>query len=60
MSNLKNTNYRYLKLRVDDSEYWDFYVYKDSFPQYNVGSDELIDRCLVSNIDWSKEECLSR
>lgn len=56
MANLKVNNYHNLKLRVNKDEYWDFYINRDSYGQYEIG-DGLYDKCLISYIDLCDEVC---
>lgn len=56
MANLKVNNYHNLKLRVNNDEYWDFYVNKDSYGSFRIPNG-LYDKCLISYIDLSDEDC---
>ena len=60
MENLSNNNRSDLQLRMDMGEYWDFFVHKGSgvcgINRWN-GS-RLYDRCLISYIDLTDEDCL--
>jgi len=56
MANLKVNNYHNLKLRLNNDEYWDFYVNKDSYSSFKI-ADGLYDECLISYIDLSDEDC---
>ena len=56
MANLKVNNYNNLYLRINGDEYWDFFVNKDSYGSFKI-NDGLYDKCLISYIDLSDEEC---
>lgn len=56
MANLKVNNYHNLKLRINEDEYWDFYVNRDSYGSYKLPV-SLYDKCLISYIDLSDDEC---
>jgi len=56
MANLKVNNYHNLKLRINGDEYWDFFVNRDSYGSFKI-NDGLYDKCLISYIDLSDEEC---
>jgi len=56
MANLKVNNYNNLYLRINEDEYWDFFVNKDSYGSFKI-NDGLYDKCLISYIDLSDEEC---
>ena len=56
MANLKVNNFHNLKLRINEDEYWDFYVNKDTYGSFKL-SDGLYDECLVSYIDLCDDEC---
>ena len=59
MANLKENNYHNLKLRVNKDEYWDFFINKDAYGYYNSNSNSMYDKCLISYIDSSLDECHS-
>lgn len=59
MSNLKQNNYNNLKLRINKDEYWDFFINKDSFGAYNGYDGNLVEKCLISYIDASDDDCVS-
>lgn len=59
MANLINNNFNYLKLKLNNDEYWDFFVCKDSISSYDLGSNQYDENgCLISHIDITKEECI--
>ena len=59
MANLKENNYHNLKIRVNKDEYWDFFINKDCYGNYNFSDKSLYDNCLISYIDTSIDECVS-
>jgi hypothetical protein len=58
MANIINNNFHNLKLKVNSDEYWDFFINKDSFSSYFFSSDSMYDKCLISYIDASLDECI--
>lgn len=59
MANLKDNNYHNLKIRVNKDEYWDFFINKDYYGEFNSSSKSMYDKCLISYIDASLPECVS-
>ena len=58
MGNLQENNYHNLKLKIDRDDYWDFFVNKDNFSPYSFSTDSIYDKCLMSYIDTSIDECV--
>ena len=58
MANLKVNNYHVFKFRINKDEYWDFFVNKLAYCYYGSSADKLYDKCLISYIDMSDEECI--
>ena len=58
MSNIINNNFHNLKLKINNDEYWDFFVNKDYFPSYYSDSSKMYDKCLISYIDAEIDECV--
>lgn len=60
MANLLNNQFNNLRIELDNSEYWDFFLNKDSEfnGEFALPSDGLIhDKCLSSYIDLSDSSC---
>lgn len=60
MANIINNNFHNLKMRVNKDEYWDFFINKDAFDYGNLShynEDGMYDKCLISFIDSSLDEC---
>lgn len=60
MANLNVSNKHNLKLYINNDEYWDFYVSKDSYACYGniYDGSSLHDKCLISYIDMADDDCL--
>ena len=58
MANIINNNFHNLKLKINNDEYWDFFVNKDYFPSYYSDSSVMYDKCLISYIDTEIDECV--
>ena len=58
MANIINNNFHNLKLKINNDEYWDFFVNKDYFPSYYSDSGTMYDKCLISYIDAEVDECV--
>lgn len=59
MANLKVNNYHNPRLLLNEDEYWDFYVYNGSYKRYgSYNGKSLYDKCLISYIDLSDENCI--
>lgn len=58
MANIINNNFHNLKLKINNDEYWDFFVNKDYFPSYYSDSSVMYDKCLISYIDAEIDECV--
>jgi len=51
MANLKVNNYHILKLRINNDEYWDFFINTDSYGHYSRLDDEsMYDGCLMTYV----------
>lgn len=62
MSNLLNNQFHNLRLEIDESEYWDFFINKDSnVRDYDLSlfGKGVIDECLISYIDTRDSECIT-
>lgn len=62
MANLLNNEFNNLRLELDMSEYWDFFINKDSDINdidFSLLGKELETRCLSSFIDFSNENCVN-
>lgn len=57
MSNLINNNFNNLKIKLNNDDYWDFFVCKDVVFSDFINSDED-NNCLISYIDALDEECI--
>lgn len=61
MANLLNNQFNNLRLEIDESEYWDFFINKDSNivdVNFSLLGNDLITKCLSSYIDLSDRECI--
>ena len=58
MANIINNNFHFLKLKINNDEYWDFFVNKEYFPSYYSDSSVMYDKCLISYIDAEIDECV--
>lgn len=58
MSNIINNNFHNLKLKINNDEYWDFFVNKDYFNSYYLNRDAMYDKCLISYIDAEIDDCV--
>lgn len=58
MSNIINNNLHNLKIRVNNDEYWDFFLNKDSYLPFSFNPSKMYDDCLISYIDASIDECI--
>lgn len=58
MANIINNNFHFLKLKINNDEYWDFFVNKEHFPSYYSDSSVMYDKCLISYIDAEIDECV--
>ena len=58
MANLKVNNRHIFKLRINKDEYWDFFIDTDVQGCYRNSLSGLYDKCLISYIDLSDEECV--
>lgn len=59
MANIRRNNRHNLRLRVNEDEYWDFYVNKDSFGGYALSGSNLNEECLASYIDMASDGAVS-
>lgn len=60
MSNIINSNFSNLHLKLNTDEYWDFFICKDvvGANSHNHNGDQLDDNCLISYIDTSNFKCV--
>ena len=59
MANLSNNNRNDLKLVLNESEYWDFFIHKGDNVCNGISSNNsLTNRCLQSYIDFTDNDCL--
>ena len=58
MSNILNNNFHNLYIKINNDEYWDFFLNKDNFSSYYFDSRFMYDKCLISYIDSSLDECV--
>ncbi|MCK9543232.1 MAG: hypothetical protein M0R03_14520 [Novosphingobium sp.] len=62
MANLLNHNFNFLKLKVSNFNYWDFFVNKDRVSDYTTtltcNSNKIYDKSLVCEIDPNIEGCI--
>lgn len=61
MSNLLNNQFHNLRLEINESEYWDFFINKDSNVNdidYSMLGNSLINKCLSAYIDLSDVRCI--
>lgn len=58
MANIINNNFHNLKLIVNNDEYWDFFLNKDSFGYSLFSDNDMYDKCLISYIDAELKECI--
>lgn len=61
MANLLNNQFNNLRLEIDESEYWDFFINKDSHIadiDFSLLGKELVTKCLTSFIDLKDERCI--
>lgn len=59
MSNLLNNQFHNLKLKIDESEYWDFFINRDArVKEYINLGDRLMENCLSVFIDASDKNCI--
>lgn len=57
MNNILNNNFNNLKLNINNDEYWDFCVNKDSYQTFFV-KNGLQEDCLISYIDVDDPDCV--
>lgn len=58
MSNIINNNFHNLRLKINKDDYWDFFVNKDYYASYYTNSNSMYDKCLITYIDASIDECV--
>ena len=56
MANIRRNNRHNLRLRVNEDEYWDFCINKDSFGEYVFSGNSLNKECLASYIDMGSSD----
>ena len=56
MANIRRNNRHNLRLRVNEDEYWDFCINKDSFGEYDFSGNSLNKECLASYIDMGSSD----
>lgn len=59
MGNVLNNYFHNLKLRINNDEYWDFFINYDYLTPYVNDSSSIYDECLLSYIDASIDECVN-
>lgn len=58
MSNIKNNNFQFLKLKTNYDEYWDFFLDNESYDTYSFYNGVMYDGCLRAYIDVSQYDCV--
>ena len=59
MANIINNNFHNLKLKINNDEYWDFFVCKDAYTLYYLSDGtSMYDKCLVSYVDAEIDDCV--
>lgn len=58
MSNIKNNNFQFLKLKTNNDEYWDFFLDNESYDTYSFYNGVMYDGCLRAYIDVSQYDCV--
>lgn len=56
MANLKENNFHNLRMNINKDEYYDFFVYKDSYGSYNFKNEYSKDG-IIAHIDLCNNEC---
>ena len=56
MANLKENNFHNLRMNINKDEYYDFFVYKDSYGSYRFNNQVTSDG-IISHIDMCDKEC---
>ena len=56
MANLKENNFHNIRMNINKDEYYDFFVYKDSYGVYNF-KNEYIKEGIISHIDLCDKDC---
>ena len=59
MSNILNNNRHNLKLKLNNDEYWDFHLDKDSYVGSYKIPNTMYDKCLISYVDFSNPSSYS-
>ena len=57
MNNILHNNYNNLRLTINNDEYWDFCINKDSYQTY-FPKKGLKEECLISYIDSDDPDCV--
>ena len=58
MSNIKNNNFQFLKLKTNYDEYWDFFLDNESYDTYSFYNGVMYDGCLRAYIDVAQYDCV--
>lgn len=56
MANLRENNFHNIRMNINKDEYYDFFVYKDSYGVYNF-KNEYIKEGIISHIDLCDKDC---
>ena len=58
MANIYNHNFQDFMMKINKDEYWDFFISRDWFSPFSINGNSFVEKCLVSYIDASKDECV--
>ena len=56
MANLRENNFHNIRMNINKDEYYDFFVYKDSYGVYDF-KNEYIKEGIISHIDLCDKDC---